>query len=148
MPYCEKRTSGDHARILLSGVASTPTRTMLHVPNLLPALAVSALLCLGQSLGAQQRTNTDPEPGSFSANPVDGQEYAWIPPGSFRMGCVPDDEECDDDERPLHFVEISRGFWMARAHTTVLGQQHTGVETYIRHICVYFANQEGIDNEN
>ena len=35
------------------------------------------------------------------------------------MGCVPDDEECDEDEKPLHFVEISHGFWMARAHTTV-----------------------------
>ena len=105
--------------ILLSGVASTPTRMMLPVLNLLSTFAISALLCLTQSLGAQQSTNTDPEPGSFRTNPIDGQEYAWIPPGSFRMGCVPDDEECDDDEKPLHFVEISRGFRMARAHTTV-----------------------------
>ena len=39
------------------------------------------------------------------------------------MGCVPDDEECDEDEKPLHFVEISRGFRMARAQTTVRAYQ-------------------------
>ena len=92
---------------------------MLCVLNLMSIFALAALFCLTQSLGAQPSTDTDPEPGSARINPIDGQEYAWIPPGSFRMGCVPEDDQCDDDEKPLHFVEISRGFWMARAHTTV-----------------------------
>ena len=85
----------------------------LPILNLLSTFAISALPCLTQSLGAQQSTNTDPKPGAVHTNPIDGQEYAWIPPGGFRMGCVPDDEECDEDEKPLHFVEISHGFWMA-----------------------------------
>jgi eukaryotic-like serine/threonine-protein kinase len=45
-------------------------------------------------------------------NRVDRLQYAWIPPGSFRMGCSPGDEECGPDELPVHTVRLSRGFWL------------------------------------
>jgi formylglycine-generating enzyme required for sulfatase activity len=34
-------------------------------------------------------------------------KFAWIPPGRFLMG-----GEADDDEKPVHRVTISTGFWM------------------------------------
>lgn len=60
-----------------------------------------------------------PEPGEVRINPKDGAAYAWIPAGTFRMGCAEGDTECDGDERPARTVEISQGFWMARTETTV-----------------------------
>jgi len=59
------------------------------------------------------------EPGSVKIHARDQQEYAWIPAGSFAMGCVPSDLECDEDEKPRHTVTLSRGFWMGRTEVTV-----------------------------
>ncbi len=58
-------------------------------------------------------------PGSVKIHSSDQQEYAWIPAGSFEMGCVPDDLECDEDEKPQHTVTLSQGFWMGRTEVTV-----------------------------
>jgi formylglycine-generating enzyme required for sulfatase activity len=50
---------------------------------------------------------------------VDGLEYSWIPDGTFSMGCVPTDPECEADERPAHTVRLTRGFWLGRTEVTV-----------------------------
>jgi formylglycine-generating enzyme required for sulfatase activity len=52
-------------------------------------------------------------------NPRDGQTYVWIVPGSFEMGCSAGDSACDADEKPVHAVDIPRGFWLARTEVTV-----------------------------
>lgn len=58
-------------------------------------------------------------PPSVKRNPRDGQAYVWIPPGSFQMG-----HEYDtviytaEDERPVHSVSITRGFWMGQTPVT------------------------------
>jgi len=59
-------------------------------------------------------------------NPKDGQHYIWISPGSFQMGCSPDDKHCQDGqiqafnkEHPSHQVTISKGFWMSRTEVTI-----------------------------
>ncbi len=52
-------------------------------------------------------------------NGKDNLEYVWIPPGQFQMGCVPNDPDCDTDERPRHSVTLSRGFWLGRTDVTV-----------------------------
>ena len=68
-----------------------------------------------------------PEPGSdgrippvstpaAKANPRDGQEYVWVRPGTFTMGCS--DSACDEDEMPAHMVAIDRGFWIGRTEVT------------------------------
>lgn len=41
-------------------------------------------------------------------NVRDGSRLAWVPPASFRMGSK--DPGAADDERPLHRVELTRGF--------------------------------------
>ena len=44
--------------------------------------------------------------------------YAWIPPGTFKMGCPPSDAQCMPDEKPQHEVKIAKGFWMTRTEVT------------------------------
>jgi formylglycine-generating enzyme required for sulfatase activity len=60
-----------------------------------------------------------PQAGDITVNTLDGQRCVWIPPGAFRMGGSPEDEECYEDERPAHEVTISKGFWMGQAPVTV-----------------------------
>ena len=57
--------------------------------------------------------------GTVRVNPIDQQEYAWIPPGTFHMGCVTEDYDCDDDELPRHEVTLNKGFWMGRTQVRV-----------------------------
>jgi formylglycine-generating enzyme required for sulfatase activity len=52
-------------------------------------------------------------------NPKDGLKYVWIAPASFMMGCSPGDTECDDFEKPLHQVTITKGFWIGQTEVTV-----------------------------
>ena len=52
-------------------------------------------------------------------NPKCGETYVWIPAGRFQMGCSASDTECDDDEKPVHWVEIAKGFWLGRTEVTV-----------------------------
>ncbi|MCS7024608.1 MAG: SUMF1/EgtB/PvdO family nonheme iron enzyme [Bryobacteraceae bacterium] len=58
-------------------------------------------------------------PGEIRRNPRDGLDYVWIAPGSFDMGCSPQDSECEADEKPTHPVKISKGFWMGKTEVTV-----------------------------
>jgi len=61
---------------------------------------------------------------NHAVNPLDGQVYIWIPPGTFQMGCSFDDRACQNmkpfsNENPRHSVTISRGFWMGQTEVTV-----------------------------
>src|SRR5207248_2657686 len=47
-----------------------------------------------------------PSPGETWANAI-GMKFAWIPPGQFRMG-----SDKYDDEKPAHWVTITKGFYM------------------------------------
>jgi TonB family protein len=58
-------------------------------------------------------------PGAVRENPKDGLNYVWIPPGSFKMGCSPGDNECLDHEKPSHQVTIGKGFWIGQTEATV-----------------------------
>jgi formylglycine-generating enzyme required for sulfatase activity/tRNA A-37 threonylcarbamoyl transferase component Bud32 len=57
--------------------------------------------------------------GSVRVNKKDGQKYVLITPGTFTMGCVPNDAECGAFAKPAHRVTITKGFWMAQTPTTV-----------------------------
>ena len=61
-----------------------------------------------------------------SVNPLDGEQYIWIPPGTFQMGCSANDKDCQDgqiqafsNENPSHRVTISNGFWMSETEVTI-----------------------------
>ena len=61
-----------------------------------------------------------PAVGEIRTNPKDHLRYAYIPPGSFRMGCASAaDGPCDADEKPAHEVKITKGFWMGQTEVTV-----------------------------
>jgi formylglycine-generating enzyme len=79
-------------------------------------LWVVALLLAAQVSAAKARLP------AVAKNPDDGLEYVFLPPATFRMGCVPaDDCEREDhqDERPRHAVTLKKGIWMARTEVTV-----------------------------
>jgi formylglycine-generating enzyme required for sulfatase activity len=69
----------------------------------------------------------EPAAGMTKLNPQDGLNYVWIPAGTFTMGCSPGDNECFDDEKPVHHVTLSKGFWITQtlvtqaAYTRVIG---------------------------
>jgi len=62
-------------------------------------------------------------------NPKDQQQYVWIEPGSFDMGCSAGDKECAADESPVHHVTISKGYWMAQTPVTVAAWKQYGKAT-------------------
>jgi len=72
-----------------------------------------------------------PAPGTVASSPRDGLAYAFVPPGTFEMGCVPGDDCGDDrqDEKPRHAVRLTRGFWMGRTEVTVEAYRRFVVET-------------------
>ena len=68
-------------------------------------------------------------PGTARLNPKDGLKYAWIPPGTFIMGCSPGDNECDESEKPAHQVTLTKGFWMGQTEVTVGAYKRFARET-------------------
>jgi formylglycine-generating enzyme required for sulfatase activity len=60
-----------------------------------------------------------PQPGDLRINPRDTLNYTYIPAGSFQMGCVPQDKNCDKDEQPRHEVTLTTGFWITTSEVTV-----------------------------
>jgi formylglycine-generating enzyme required for sulfatase activity len=62
--------------------------------------------------------DTKPQPKMW-LNPIDEDKYVWIPPGSFTMGCSPGDNECSDNEKPAHTVDIEKGFWLGQTEVTI-----------------------------
>lgn len=55
------------------------------------------------------------EPGSLWTDDRTGITYIWIPPGQFVMGS---DTSKWDDEKPAHWVTISKPFWLGRYPVT------------------------------
>ena len=62
-----------------------------------------------------------PSPGEKKHFSPSGGEFAFIPAGTFQMGCVSGDSRCGDSESPRHAVAVTRGFWMMSHLVTVAG---------------------------
>lgn len=65
----------------------------------------------------------EPKPWSTRVNSRDGLVYVWIYPGTFQMGCSPGDKECSDDEKPAHWVTLTKGFWLGQTPVTQAAYQ-------------------------
>jgi len=65
----------------------------------------------------------DPALGVPFHNTPDHEEYVWLPPGSFLMGCVPADKRCRPDEKPQHKVQLSKAFWMGKTEVEVISYE-------------------------
>ena len=75
----------------------------------------------GQGFAPQSNDQNGPapSPGATKRNPQDGMQYVWIPSGSFMMGCSTGDDQCFSEEKPVHQVSISKGFWIGQTEVTV-----------------------------
>jgi formylglycine-generating enzyme required for sulfatase activity len=78
-------------------------------------------------VGAARPQTAQSAAGTSKINPNDGLRYAWIPPATFRMGCLgpvierPGKvgiEGCLGDELPRHSVTITKGFWIGQTLVT------------------------------
>jgi formylglycine-generating enzyme required for sulfatase activity len=76
---------------------------------------VLTVIMTGVNAAAQA---TGPKPGDLKTNSKDGLLYAWIPSGTFTMGCSPGDHDCRPAEKPAHEVTITKGFWMGQTEVT------------------------------
>ena len=58
--------------------------------------------------------------GTVRTNPNDGQNYVWVPPGEFEIGCSRGDQECKADEKLRNpvTVRITHGFWLGETEVT------------------------------
>ena len=90
--------------------ATTLLRAALYLAGLTLALPASAQQVGASEAGKPASLVESPDAGAIRANPTDELEYSWVPAGTFQMGCVPDDTECDEDEKPRHAVTLSTGF--------------------------------------
>ena len=63
--------------------------------------------------GTTGETRSFPLPVAEGYDPI-SMEFVWISRGSFWMGS----DNGDSDERPVHEVEISRGFWLGKYEVT------------------------------
>lgn len=83
-------------------------------------LCVAGLAVVAIAGGSWTRAHAPIEPGTLRVNSVEGSAmYAWVPPGQFEMGCSRDDDECAEDEAPIHTVRLSQGFWLRTREVTV-----------------------------
>ncbi len=60
-----------------------------------------------------------PQASQTRLNPLDGQIYVWIAPGSFMLGCSPGDDDCLGEEKPPHPVTLTKGYWIGQTVVTV-----------------------------
>jgi formylglycine-generating enzyme required for sulfatase activity len=86
------------------------------------AAAAVLILFSGHSLLRGQAGGDQPA-GTIKTNPKDGLSYVSIPRGTFMMGCSPGDKECNEDEKVVHKVTITKGFWLAQTPVTQAAYQ-------------------------
>ncbi len=106
------------------------------------AVIALAALAPGASFAAAAVVPQEPRPGETRRNSIDGLEYAWIPPGSFEMGCTRGDPECEPDETPAHPVTFTRGFWLGTTEVTVGAFRRFAKEM---RVTIPISNAEGDD---
>ena len=77
---------------------------------------LAGLTLLTSSVLAQKRPAESVVPEQ-SKNSL-GMEFVKIAPGEFMMGCSVGDIDCNDDERPVHHVQITKSFEIGKYEVT------------------------------
>jgi formylglycine-generating enzyme required for sulfatase activity len=75
-------------------------------------IGMMIVLVLTSVVASAQATKT----AATARNEKDGAEMVWVPAGEFTMGG--DDPWAGSDEKPMHKVRISKGFWLYRTEVT------------------------------
>jgi formylglycine-generating enzyme len=117
-------TPGSTPRNVLDTMQSEVLRSSGQLPFVLPSPAppfyfIDPLPKKEEAKPIIIKEKIELKSGQQAANPKDLLIYIWVPPGTFQMGCVPDDRDCKADESPRHSVTISKGFWITSTEVTV-----------------------------
>jgi len=103
-----------------------PRKSQFRICMVVAVLALTAgigVAVLSTRQNSHAPIPTLPSQGDTKVNPKDGLTYVWIPPGTFEIGCSPEDKECENYERPAHAVTITTGFWMGQTEVTQRAHQ-------------------------
>ena len=87
-------------------------KEMRKALTIIGALALSMLSMVGADTVAERTA------GEAFRDCPNCPEMVVIPAGSFRMGCLSDDDDCDYDEKPAHGVRIAAPFALGRHEVT------------------------------
>jgi sulfatase modifying factor 1 len=79
----------------------------------------SAFLCFLVAVALIAQTSEQAPKSVPGLRLIASLPYVWIPPGTFRMGCSPNDQDCFEEEKPPHLVKITTGFWVGQTAVTV-----------------------------
>jgi formylglycine-generating enzyme required for sulfatase activity len=100
-------------------------KTPPYPSKLLDMRCATAILAIAVFIGvitAARAQTAQPAAGTRKINPTDGLAYVWIPPATFRMGCLgpvsEGTEECLGNELPRHSITLSKGFWIGQTLAT------------------------------
>jgi serine/threonine-protein kinase len=92
-------------------------------PSAKPGPSPRTAATLAAAPSAPARTPVERPPrsakGGDSWTGRDGLAYVFVPAASFKIGCVPRDRACYDDERPRQTVTLAAAFWMSKTEVTV-----------------------------
>jgi formylglycine-generating enzyme required for sulfatase activity len=111
--------TGAGGQLVLADVSPGPHELQVSAPEKRDYREGVAVMPGQETTVEAKLQNAPPSPGQVRVNAKDGLNYAWIPPGTFMMGCSPGDSECGEDEKPAHQVTITRGFWIGQTPVTV-----------------------------
>src|SRR5580765_193255 len=83
--------------------------------------ALSIVLACAGILTLSAQTRNAPASSRLGQDDPMGLGIRWarIPAGTFQMGCVPNDDECDKDEKPQHAVTLTRDYWLMTTEVTL-----------------------------
>lgn len=79
--------------------------------------APAASQVISQPVSAPEPDFSKPKQGDITTDPVTGIKFVYVPKGCFQMGSLPDEENRDNDEGPVHKVCVD-GFWMGKYEVT------------------------------
>ena len=96
--------------------APPPAPIIVEVPSALPV--PQPVIVQPPAPPPKTQPVKPPEPQGTRVSPKDSLEYTWIPPGTLKMGCVPNDQRCEKDEYPAHEVTFKTGFWITNTEVT------------------------------
>ena len=101
------------AVVVVAGILSSALRDRETPPD--PKRVAQATSGMGKPEG-ESSGDARSSPGSRAGEETtgaDGGTYVWVPPGEFMMG-----SERYDEEKPVHRVRITRGFWLGKHEVT------------------------------
>ncbi len=104
---------------LRTATAAIPALKKATVDTTAPAKPVAAgTEAKGAEVKASKPVLGVLRPLGQRVNSKDGLVYIGVAPGTFHMGCLPDDP-CDCCSKPSHPVTITKGFWIGQTAVTI-----------------------------